>query len=127
MLFKDFLLVGLGSFVGGGMRFLVSKALQTCVASPFPLGTFTVNVLGCLLIGIVSGIPSTVGWLSPSTRLILTTGFCGGFTTFSTFMNENASLLKDDHLPYLALYLVGSMALGFLAVLVGHWIGKALG
>lgn len=127
MLFKDFLLVGLGSFAGGGMRFLVSKALQACVSSPFPLGTFAVNILGCLLIGIVSGIPTATNWLSPSTRLILTTGFCGGFTTFSTFMNENTSLAKDDHLLYLALYLVGSLALGFLAVLAGHWIGKALG
>lgn len=126
MIFKDFLLVGIGSFAGGGMRFLVSKALQNCVATPFPLGTFAVNVLGCLLIGIVSGIPSATGWLSPSTRLVLTTGFCGGFTTFSTMMNENASLVKDDHLPYLALYLVGSLALGFVAVLAGHWIGKAL-
>ena len=124
---KDFFLVGMGSFVGGGMRFLVSKALQTAVAVPFPMGTFAVNILGCLLIGFLSALPTTGGWLSPQTKLVLTTGFCGGFTTFSTFMNESSALIKDDHLPILALYIVGSLALGLLAVLTGHAMGKLVG
>lgn len=123
-MFKDFLLVSLGSFFGGGMRFLVSKAIQTTVLTAFPLGTFCVNVLGCLLIGILSGLPVGHGWLPPSARLLLTTGFCGGFTTFSTMMNESSSLLKDHHPYYLALYLTGSLALGFVAVTAGHWMGR---
>lgn len=123
---KDLLLVSIGSFFGGGMRFLVSKAIQSAALMPFPLGTFAVNILGCLLIGFLSALPMGNGWLSPSGKLLLTTGFCGGFTTFSTFMNESTSLMKDDHLVYLALYLVGSLTVGFLAVLAGHWLGKSL-
>lgn len=120
---KDFLLVSLGSFVGGGARFLVSRALQQCVA-PFPLGTLAVNVIGCFVIGLVSSLPLTAGWLSPSVRLLLTTGFCGGFTTFSTFMNENATLLKEGHGVLLALYVVASLALGFIAVIAGQQTAK---
>ncbi|WP_306302531.1 fluoride efflux transporter CrcB [Prevotella corporis] len=91
---KGFLLVGIGSFLGGGLRFLVSRMTAEWVATPFPLATFAVNIIGCLVIGYVSGLPLG-GWLSADTRLILTTGFCGGFTTFSTFMNENTSLMKN--------------------------------
>lgn len=55
------------------------------------------------------------------------TGFCGGFTTFSTFMNENHTLIKEENFIYLAVYVVGSMALGFIALLVGNMLAKAIG
>ena len=123
-MFKDFLLVGTGSFLGGGMRLLVSRLLAAWVPTPFPLGTFTVNVLGCLLIGFFSGQPVGSGHLSPAARLLLTTGFCGGFTTFSTFMSEHTALVKDGQYFYLAFYLLGSLALGLVAVLEGHQLAK---
>ena len=91
---KDVLLVGIGSFVGGSLRMVISKYLQLAVAGSFPLGTMVVNVLGCFLIGIFSSLSSDNGGVSPAVRLMLTTGFCGGFTTFSTFMNEHATLFK---------------------------------
>jgi CrcB protein len=125
-MFKDFLIVGMGSFLGGGSRFLVSKIIQSCTVLPFPLGTFVVNILGCFLIGVFSGINYNGGFLTPSTKLILTTGFCGGFTTFSTFMNENTSLMKDGNFLILTLYLLSSVVLGFLAVLAGHQLTKLL-
>ena len=84
---RDFLIVGCGSFLGGGSRFLVSKLVGGLFATSFPVATFIVNLLGCLLIGFVSSLPSTLSWLSPQARLLLTTGFCGGLTTLSTFMN----------------------------------------
>lgn len=116
---KDVLLVFVGSGLGGSLRYLVSKLLTALVATPFPLGTFAVNVLGCLIIGYVSAIPAGHGWLSPSARLLLTTGFCGGFTTFSTFMKEGDSLLAA-HMPLLsAAYLAASIALGMVAVWAG--------
>lgn len=118
-MFKDFLLVGLGSFMGGGARFLIAKWAQTLVAGAFPLGTFLVNILGCLLIGFLSGLPLQAGWLSPSSRLVLATGFCCGFTTFSTFMNENMTLLKDANYMLLFGYLLASLAVGFVGVVIG--------
>ena len=123
---KEFLIVGLGSFFGGGMRYIVSRLATTLVHSPFPLGTFLVNVVGCLIIGFVSALPLG-GGLTPQTKLFLTTGFCGGFTTFSTFMNEGYGLTKDGDGLMLSLYIVGSLAIGMAAVAAGHWIGKSLG
>lgn len=123
---KDFLLVSCGSFLGGGLRFLVSKWIQTLSVISFPFGTFTVNVLGCFLIGFLSGLPVSGEVMNPSTKLFLTTGFCGGFTTFSTFMNENSSLLEDENYVYLILYIFGSLALGMAAVLLGNFFGNKL-
>lgn len=125
-MWKEFLLVGLGSFLGGGSRFLVSKAMTALWATPFPLGTFAVNILGCLLIGFFSGLNDGGGWMTPHTKLILTTGFCGGFTTFSTFMNESNSLLKDGNYALVMLYLGLSLLLGLAAVVAGHQLAKAV-
>lgn len=124
MVFKEFLLVACGSFLGGGIRFLVSKWVQLGCLSAFPYGTLAVNVLGCFLLGLLTGLPWTGNLMNPSTKLILTTGFCGGFTTFSTFMNENATLMKDENYVSMVLYLFGSLALGMMAVLVGHQVAK---
>lgn len=122
---KEVILVGIGSFFGGGMRYWVSKMVQSYALIAFPFGTMTVNVLGCLIIGFLSGLNwNGIGMMSPSTKLLLTTGFCGGFTTFSTFMNEGASLMKDEHYTYMMLYLFGSLALGLIAVLLGHQLAK---
>ncbi|EGN56331.1 putative fluoride ion transporter CrcB [Hallella multisaccharivorax DSM 17128] len=123
---KDFFIVGAGSFLGGGARFVVSKVVQTWTTLPFPLGTFVVNVLGCLLIGFFSGLNHGGDWMSPSTRLILTTGFCGGFTTFSTFISEGTALAGDHNFGWLALYTFGSLVVGFVCVLAGHSVARAL-
>lgn len=116
------------------MRYWVSKVVQSWTAIAFPFGTMTVNVLGCLIIGFLSGLNWNGGglngcgstWMTPSTKLLLTTGFCGGFTTFSTFMNEGAGLMKDEQYAYMMFYLFGSLALGLVAVLVGHYLAKII-
>ena len=122
---KEILIVSIGSFFGGGMRYWISKMVQSSTLIALPFGTMTVNVLGCLIIGFLSGLNwNGGGWMSPSTKLLLTTGFCGGFTTFSTFMNEGSALMKDEHYTYMMLYLFGSLALGLIAVLSGHQLAK---
>lgn len=122
---KELFIVGLGSFVGGGLRYAVAKLAMAIAPTPFPLGTFLVNVVGCLIIGFVSALPLG-GGLTPQAKLFLTTGLCGGFTTFSTFINESYGLAKDGDGLVLSLYIMGSLALGMAAVAAGHWIGKAV-
>jgi fluoride exporter len=122
---KELLLVSVGSFFGGGLRYAVSRWLAACTSIDFPLGTFAVNVTGCFIIGFLSGVGTPGGWLSPQAKLLLTTGFCGGFTTFSTFMNESFSLVKSgDYLTPL-LYAAGSVTVGFAAVVAGHLLAKS--
>ena len=110
------LAVFVGSGLGGVCRWGVS---QVCQAS-WPAGTLVVNVVGCFLLGLLNRMMPG----SEQVRLLLMTGFCGGFTTFSTFMNEGASLMKNEHYTYMMLYLFGSLALGLIAVLVGHQLAK---
>ena len=122
---KEVLIVSIGSFFGGGLRYWISKMVQSCSLIAFPFGTMTVNVLGCFIIGFLSGISwNGGGWMNPSTKLLLTTGFCGGFTTFSTFCNENLSLMRGGHAFATLLYAGGSVMLGFIAVAVGYWIAE---
>ena len=121
---KNLLLVCLGSFFGGGMRYLVALLCSKMSESAnvthgaFPWGTFAVNIAGCLLIGFLSGMAAT-DYLPPRWKMVLITGFCGGFTTFSTFMNENY-LLAKGHTAMLVAYTVASLVLGMAALTAGH-------
>ena len=90
----------------------------------FPWGTFVVNVTGCLLIGILWGVTSRFQHLSPAFSLFFMVGFCGGFTTFSSFSKESLSMLLSGHyIPFL-LYSLGSVIAGLIAVALGTAIGK---
>jgi len=120
------LLIGSGSFLGGILRFLTARYVQNEAMSSFPFGTFVVNILGCLLIGLFYGLAERGEWMSDDIRMFLTVGFCGGFTTFSTFANENIALLRDGNFLYFALYASLSVFLGLLATFAGHFITKLL-
>lgn len=124
-MWRAVLFVGAGSFLGGVARYLLSRLIQSHVASGFPWGTMTVNVAGCLLIGLLYGCMERAGWMNPELRLFLTVGFCGGFTTFSTFIHENYILLDGGHFLLFALYSILSFAFGLLAVYLGISIVKA--
>ena len=121
---KTLLFIGAGSFAGGIARYLLSRAVHTHSSSPFPWGTLAVNVLGCLFIGLLYGLFERGNLLNNELRIFLTVGFCGGFTTFSTFVHENYSLLGDENFLHFILYSVLSFALGLLAAYLGHWIIK---
>jgi CrcB protein len=120
------LFVALGGALGSVARFLLSKLLQGSVITSFPVGTMVVNILGCLLIGIFYGIFDRSDMLDANLKLFLTVGFCGGFTTFSTFMNESLQLFRSDNILYGALYAGGSVFLGLIAVFLGNQLIKAI-
>jgi CrcB protein len=123
---KTILYIGLGSFSGGIARFLLSKYVQDKVMLSFPFGTFIVNVLGCFIIGMLYGLFDAGHLMNNNLRLFLTVGFCGGFTTFSTFMNENYQLLKDENYFYFVLYATLSFFVGLVMLYFGNLITKQL-
>ena len=113
---RNLLLVAIGGAVGSVLRYLLSG-----INTSFPWGTFAVNILGSLLIGLLVGLVSK-GVLSPEMKLLMVTGFCGGFTTFSTFANESFGMMKAGDVLQMALYVGVSIVIGILAV----WGGMAL-
>lgn len=124
---SEVIAVFLGSGLGGVCRYLLSRYVQIHVALTvvFPWGTFGVNVLGCLFIGLIYGIfdrYAVSGFLTPQLRLLLTVGFCGGFTTFSTFINENYLLFQSSNFPVLLAYVAASVVIGFIMLYAGYAI-----
>lgn len=112
-------IIAVGGAVGSVSRYLAQLLVARHFVYPFPLGTLLVNVLGCLLIGFFYAAAERGTIASPELRLLLTTGFCGGFTTFSTFSYETLTLLTDGEYFFVALYAAGSVLLGLLAAFVG--------
>ena len=120
------LLVAIGSALGGVSRYGVSLLLNSGHAGrvTLPWGTFSVNVLGSLALGILSG------WLAHSTgnaaakSAFAVVGFCGGFTTFSTFSNESFRMLENGQFGIMSFYVLGSVAAGLAAVWIGYLISK---
>ena len=120
----DFLAVGAGSFLGGGARYLAGRCLPGTSGGGFPWATFAVNIAGCFLLGLVTGLSARAGGLDPRLRLFLAIGFCGGFTTFSTFADENLALLRTGRPAAFALYALASLALGLAAAFLGHRLAE---
>jgi len=122
---KQLLLVFFGGGIGSLLRYLISKTFNAYFQH-FYLGTFLVNIIGCLLIGIILGISVKGNYLSDNQTLLLATGFCGGFTTFSTFAFEKHSLITSGEFMHFAFYTIASIAIGIFAVALGLWLAKML-
>jgi|SRR6476661_61692 len=119
----SWVLVALGGSAGALARYWLQQAVQGRYPLSWPVGTGVVNVLGCLLAGLLLGLLERhtlgAGW-----RLLLVTGFCGGFTTFSAFALENLALLRGGQLLTAAIYAGGSVVLGVLAATGGYWLAR---
>jgi len=121
---KSFLIVGLGGGAGSMLRYAVQKIFTSQSAAAFPTGTLVVNISGCFLIGILWGIASrSLAW-NEEMKLLLMTGFCGGFTTFSAFTLEGIGLLKENKTALFIIYFSASVIGGLLATFVGIRIAK---
>jgi fluoride exporter len=123
---KDFLVVFLGGGIGSMARYALSSYIKQCCPTVFPWGTFLVNVLGCFLIGLIHSFALRYTLLQPYWVLLLTVGFCGGFTTFSTFGLENYALLKNEQFFVFWMYLIISVLVGLSATAVGIWLGQKI-
>ena len=120
------LIIGVGGFIGTIARYLSQQLIYKFYPATFPIGTLAVNLLGCLLIGIFFALSEKGNLLSPEWRMFLTTGFCGGFTTFSTFSYESVQLLNDGEYTYVAVFAVSSVVIGILATVFGIWLMKTI-
>ncbi len=121
-MFRNFLLVGAGGAAGSMARYGVGYVFSKLTTSSFPLATFTINVVGSLLIGILFGLSARNQWLQMGGMLLLASGFCGGFTTFSTFALENVSLMQKGQFLIPFIYMGLSLTLGLLLCRVGIWM-----
>jgi CrcB protein len=119
---KEMCIAGLGGFLGTCGRYGIGLLMKRLIATPFPLGTFTVNIVGCLIIGLLYGWVAKTPQLPQAVSLLLITGFCGGFTTFSTFSDDWYLLWQQRQTVLAVVYPVASLVLGLAMV----WAGRAL-
>jgi CrcB protein len=113
------LYVGLGSMLGGLSRYGLSLATQSVSAFSLPWGTLASNLAGCLAIGVIAGIGGRSELLSTELRLLLATGFCGGFTTMSSFVYELGQFVQDKEYFFASTYFVATLAGAGLAFALG--------
>lgn len=123
---RNVLFVGIGGLAGSIARYLVAVLFAGVLSPAFPFATLTVNIVGCFLIGVLFALSDRGSILSPEWRILLTTGFCGGFTTFSTFSYESLRLLQDGEYLYVALYVLLSVVVGLAATYIGIALIKAI-
>ena len=120
---RNIIAVGAGSFIGGIARYLVSLAMKG-ISKGFPWATILVNLLGCLIIGVLWGFLSRNAAENTSWGLFLTAGLCGGFTTFSTFSKEALTMLQTGQIWGFASYIAISILAGIALVALGYYIAR---
>ena len=123
-MFKGAIIVGLGGFIGSVSRYLGSQLIHKIFNTSFPLGTLIVNLIGCFLIGLLLGLFEKGNLISSDVRLFLTVGFCGGFTTFSTFTSDSVNLINDSEVLYLMLYMGLSIFAGISFTFIGKYLAN---
>ncbi len=115
-----------GGVAGTLARYFLTHVTYHFLGAGFPFGTLTVNLIGCFIIGIVANLSSETFFLTYNHRLLLITGFCGAFTTFSTFIFESANLVRNGEMLKAFLNIFLSLVLGFIIFRIGGILGRAL-
>lgn len=121
---QNLLFVVIGAGIGGGLRYYISGLSFRFLPEVFPWGTLVVNVIGSFLLGLIIFIGFEKIASPPHIKNLLTTGFCGGFTTFSTFSFETISLLRSSEYLYAVLNITGNVVLSLLAIIAALYISK---
>lgn len=120
LMIKMMLIAGAGGFVGTCCRYLVTRWCAMLFSGSWPLGTFLVNVAGCFVFGVLLGLFEKTQTVSTTESLLLVTGFCGGFTTFSAFAGEVCLLGDKGQFMTSLVYLLASVAIGVVMVIAGR-------
>ena len=118
---KAMLIAGLGGFMGTCLRYLTGRLCHLWELGGFPLGTFVVNIVGSFIIGALLGLAERNNFVTPTMNVLLVTGFCGGFTTFSSFADDIFLLMQQRNWTIFAIYTSLSIILGVFFV----WIGRS--
>ena len=118
--------IAAGSAIGGVFRYLAGGLAQRLLDTTFPIGTLLINVTGSLLLGIFVRYGLETHTITPEMRAFLTVGFCGGYTTFSSFSYETAALLEDGEWTRAALYVIGSVILSLLGMFLGFVLAREI-
>ena len=121
---KSLLIVGTGSFIGGAMRYLLSTLMKSVCGQGFPWGTLMVNLLGCFLFGMLFAVFGKSSATDNTLYLLLTTGVCGGFTTFSTFANESVQMLQQGNTWGFVGYVATSVVAGLALIALGYGVAR---
>ncbi len=120
----NYLLVGIGAGIGGSLRYWLSAVVYKILPTYFPFGTLAVNVIGSFILGILIFGLDEKELLSPTLKLLLAIGFCGGFTTFSTFSFETINLLRDSEFLFVGLNIILNVVLTMIGVYLAYLMVK---
>lgn len=123
-MFQNMILIGAGGFLGSVLRYGTGQMMLKLFTTNHPIGTFFVNIIGSLLIGLVLGMAEKGATITINWKLFLAVGFCGGFTTFSAFALENINFIQSQQFMLSFLYISASLILGLAAVYLGFWIAE---
>ncbi len=116
----------IGSIAGGVSRYVLAGAVHEKLGAGFPYGTLAINISGCFFVGFLSALADNKLFFGPNARILLMTGFCGAYTTFSTYMLETGNLAKDGEISKAFLNILISTVVGFGAYWIGNIIGDAI-
>ena len=121
---KPIVLIFIGGGLGSVVRYLLHRWVTAVHQINFPLGTLAVNVVACFVLGLIIGLADHKQYLSPDTRMFWAIGFCGGFSTFSTFSAETLALFQQPAVVTGLVYILASVLLCLGAVVTGMWLGR---